>query len=83
MQAELRGIREALSNVDDRAKLALGASDKAITKAESGVEKKFESHNEFRDQLRDQAHSFVTKREVYLAIGLLIAIAGALLGWFR
>lgn len=47
----------------DKVSLALAASDKAIIKAETANEKRFESVNEFRAQLNDQAASFVSRLE--------------------
>ncbi len=40
---------------------AFEASDKAITKAEMATDKRFESINEFRGQLRDQQADFLTR----------------------
>lgn len=49
---------------DEKTSLALAASDKALTKAEAATERRFESVNEFRDTLRDQAGTFITRAEV-------------------
>lgn len=42
---------------------ALTAAEKAVHKAESAAEKRFESVNEFRGQLTDQAATFLTRTE--------------------
>lgn len=42
---------------------AIDAAEKATIKAESATEKRFESVNEFRAQLTDQAATFVTRTE--------------------
>jgi small-conductance mechanosensitive channel len=42
---------------------ALTAAEKAVTKAETAAEKRFESVNEFRDTLSDQASQFLTRTE--------------------
>jgi Flp pilus assembly protein TadB len=42
---------------------ALQAAEKATVKAEAANEKRFESVNEFRAQLTDQAGTFVSRRE--------------------
>ena len=42
---------------------ALLAAEKAVTKAETAAEKRFESVNEFRSTLSDQASQFVTRTE--------------------
>jgi len=57
--------------------IAMTASEKATAKAETAMEKRLESVNEFRAQLSDQTHTFITKREVYLAFGLVITVVVA------
>lgn len=42
---------------------ALAAADKAVLKAETATEKRFESVNEFRQTLSDQTGTFVTRVE--------------------
>lgn len=42
---------------------ALAAAEKAVTKAEVSTEKRFDSVNEFRQTLSDQAASFMTRIE--------------------
>jgi small-conductance mechanosensitive channel len=42
---------------------ALDSAEKAVAKAELAAERRFESVNEFREQLADQAGTFVTKAE--------------------
>lgn len=49
---------------DEKTSLALASSDKALSKAEAATEKRFEGVNEFRDTLRDQAGTFITRSEV-------------------
>ena len=43
---------------------ALAAAEKANDKADTATEKRFEGVNEFRDQLKDQAATFITRVEV-------------------
>lgn len=43
---------------------AMGAAEKAVTKAEAAAERRFESVNEFRATLSDQAATFVTRTEL-------------------
>jgi len=43
--------------------VALAASEKAILKAESATERRFDAVNEFRATLSDQAQQFVTRAE--------------------
>jgi hypothetical protein len=42
---------------------ALDSAEKAVTKAEAAAEKRFESVNEFRGQLADQAGHFINRAE--------------------
>src|SRR5450755_1456459 len=42
---------------------ALAAAKEAVLKAETASERRFESVNEFRAQLNDQAHAFLTRTE--------------------
>jgi len=50
---------------------ALQAAEKAVTKAELAAEKRFESVNEFRNQLKDQTGTFITRNELW---GWLVAL---------
>jgi hypothetical protein len=43
---------------------ALESAEKAVVKAEQSAEKRFDSVNEFRQQLNDQAATFMTRAEV-------------------
>jgi vacuolar-type H+-ATPase subunit E/Vma4 len=43
---------------------ALAAEKEAVTKAESAAEKRFDSVNEFRGQLKDQTATFVPRAEM-------------------
>lgn len=45
---------------------ALAAADRAVQKAETATEKRFESVNEFRSQLGDQQRTFMPRSEVDL-----------------
>jgi hypothetical protein len=42
---------------------ALNAAKEAVVKAETAANKRFEAQNEFRDQLRDQAATFMPRTE--------------------
>jgi cobalamin biosynthesis Mg chelatase CobN len=54
----------AAFNANEKAtSAALAAAKEAVAKAEAASEKRFESVNEFRGQLKDQAASFVTRDE--------------------
>ncbi|WP_204011111.1 hypothetical protein [Virgisporangium aurantiacum] len=47
----------------ERVARALAAADKAVSKAETATEKRFESVDEFRQRLSDQTRSLVSKVE--------------------
>jgi hypothetical protein len=55
---------QRFTDLETALRAALAASEKAISKAETATERRFESVNEFRQTLTDQAASFVT-REVF------------------
>lgn len=56
-------LAELMKFQADKVALALTAADKAVTKAEVANEKRFESVNEFRDTLSDQAATLVSRAE--------------------
>jgi len=53
----------AISAQDKAVQIAMIASEKAVVKAEIAAEKRFESVNEFRGQLADQAATFMPRLE--------------------
>lgn len=56
-------FHEHLAQVRAETHAALEAADKAIIKSENATEKRFESVNEFRGQLADQASRFMPRAE--------------------
>ena len=48
--------------------LALTAAKEAVAKAETAAEKRFDSVNEFRGQLKDQAATFMPRAEVEIRL---------------
>lgn len=56
-------FHEHIAQVRTETHAALEAADKAIAKSEASVEKRFESVNEFRGQLNDQARTFMGRDE--------------------
>jgi len=75
LRNEINLLREEYKNsikmLNDANTLALNSLDKrfeyiekATIKTDSAAEKRFESVNEFRGQLRDQQNTFVTKNEI-------------------
>ena len=53
---------------DEALKAAFAASKEAVTKAEVATEKRFAAVDKFRDQLADQAVSFMTRTEATVRI---------------
>jgi BMFP domain-containing protein YqiC len=68
MQRQLDDLAARLSEsqaaADRSVTAALSAAEKAVAKAEMAAEKRFESVNEFRGTLSDQAATFPTRAEV-------------------
>ena len=52
-----------ISNLDQKMELTFKLNQSAIDKAESSMNARLESMNEFRDTLRDQNKTFITKSE--------------------
>lgn len=61
-------INIRFDSLDQKVQAALSSSEKAITKAETSTEKRFESVNEFRSALSDQQILFSRKAEVEIRI---------------
>ena len=61
--AQQTAMKTALDAASAAVAVALGAAEKAVGKAENAAEKRFESINEFRGQLSDQASSFIARTE--------------------
>jgi uncharacterized phage infection (PIP) family protein YhgE len=49
--------------MDEKTSLALTSSEKAVTKAETATEKRFDAVNEFRGSLKDQASTLMPRAE--------------------
>jgi hypothetical protein len=62
---------ERFTSISDAVKTANTASEKAIIKAESATEKRFEGVNEFRGAMADAQQKYITKSE---AIALILVI---------
>lgn len=61
--AQQKAIADALVAAEKAVNKALEAADRAVMKAENSAEKRFESVNEFRTTLSDQAANFLTRSE--------------------
>lgn len=53
----------ALAAQEKAVAAALAAADRAVAKAETAAERRFESQNEFRGTLTDQARTFMPRAE--------------------
>jgi hypothetical protein len=58
-----RRYEERFKAMDEKTSLALTSSEKAVSKAETATEKRFDSVNEFRATLNDQAGNLMSKSE--------------------
>src|ERR1035437_7368139 len=67
--AQEKALHVALEAAKEAVSAALLAADRAISKSESASERRFESVNEFRAQLADQAATFMPRAEANLQIG--------------
>lgn len=61
--AQQTAMKTAFDAADKAVAAALESAEKAVTKAETAAEKRFESVNEFRQQLADQASTFISRTE--------------------
>jgi len=59
-----KSTANALAALDKNNAVALTAAKEAVTKAEVAAEKRFDSVNEFRGQLKDQQNTLASKAEV-------------------
>lgn len=58
-----RRYEERFKAMDEKTGLALTSSEKAVAKAETATEKRFDAVNEFRGQLKDQAATLLQRTE--------------------
>jgi hypothetical protein len=59
---------QRFTDLETALRAALAASEKAINKAENATERRFESVNEFRSTLADQASQFMIRAEALALI---------------
>jgi hypothetical protein len=62
-EAQNAALNAAFLAADKAVQAALLAAEKAVIKAEVAAERRFESVNEFRGQLADQAKTFLPRQE--------------------
>lgn len=68
MEAKFVTFQVLVDSQAEKVALALNAADKAVSKAETATEKRFESVNEFRASLADQATMLVTRTEFHTKV---------------
>ena len=61
---DLTNIEKRFVAAEERTTLALTAADRAVVKAETATEKRFDAVNEFRATLADQASRLMPRAEV-------------------
>jgi hypothetical protein len=71
MDANDRRYEQRFGDQNTAVNAALQAAEKAVTKAEAASEKRFESVNEFRETLSDQARTFIPRAEAELRMGTI------------
>jgi hypothetical protein len=72
-EAQHAAVRTALEGAEKAVQSALISAEKAVGKAELAADKRFESVNEFRQQLSDQTATFPSRDEVDTKIDSLRA----------
>src|ERR1022692_3271085 len=72
-EAQHAAVRTALEGAEKAVQSALISAEKAVAKAELAADKRFESVNEFRQQLSDQTATFPSRDEVDTKIDSLRA----------
>jgi hypothetical protein len=70
--AQQTAMQTALTAAETAVTKALESAEKAVVKAETAAEKRFESVNEFRAQLADQASTFMPRIEAEARIAVNI-----------
>lgn len=68
-EAQQAALQTALIAQEKAVVAALAASDRAVNKSDEAASKRFESVNEFRQQLNDQASTFMPRNEAIQLAG--------------
>lgn len=69
--AQEKAVRDALAAAEKAVAAAMSAASLAVTKAEISAEKRLDSVNEFRGQLRDQAATLLPRIEAAQRFGAI------------
>lgn len=73
LAAQQTAMRTALEAAEKAVTTALVSAEKAVNKAEIAADKRFDSTNEFREQLNDQAGTFLPRSEAQVLFSALEA----------
>lgn len=77
-------LSSRIDGIKDNTSIAMAAADKAVSKAETAAEKRFDSVNEFREAMKDQQASFADKQQTDFRLkaieGRLKEIGGVSIG---
>ncbi len=86
-------LEERIAALDRLVEAKMEAGRLAVEKAELKIDERFRSHNEFREQIREERLTFITRTEVESSrrehgitmrwvIGLIVTIAVAVIGLY-
>ena len=66
-----RRYEDRFKAIDEKTEISLRSSREAISKSDAATEKRFDSVNEFRAQLKDQAATLLPRAEAHAKFGSL------------
>jgi hypothetical protein len=64
-------LSSRIESIKDNTSIAMAAADKAVSKAETAAEKRFDSVNEFRNAMKDQQTTFADKAQTDFRLGVI------------
>ncbi len=70
-ETQTKALDAAFVAAEKAVQTALASAEKAVTKAETAANSRFESVNEFREQLADQAATFMPRAEAEQRVAVL------------
>lgn len=76
IDVELKAIRRAVDKVER-------TNEKAVDKVEKNNENYRAQQNEWRGQIKDQSNTFVTRRELWGAVGIIIAVVMGIMSYMK
>ena len=82
IESRLVALDEKLSALDRLMNARLELAQLAVEKSEVKIDERFASHNQFREQLREERGHYVTRQELQWLIGVVIVLVFAVVGLF-